>query len=273
MYFFGSPVTAVLNLCMEHRREKKGEKRGKGGRSQLLIRSQHFLCFDRLLSKFMRPTSHFQRRSTENVQQLERSTAEPHTPSSTTVGHRPRTRTTPLSVTIAIHVIRRRENVSFLIGELCLTAVTQNFPKFKKNKRHAVADPELCHHRRQPSSLPSLPVDLVTIRCYTLRRERAETYWWSLLHVDEREGAKTRGRRISLLLPSFDAVVAGMLPTCTRHLATENGDDAWLFRDDGKSNNEVQSRDFKVEKSRTGFEHGMVARISHYFAAGCALGG
>nr|GMD66396.1 hypothetical protein Iba_chr12cCG14620 [Ipomoea batatas] len=38
-----------------------------------------------------------------------------------------------------------------------------------------------------------------------------------------------------------------MLPTCTRHLATENGDDAWMFRDDGKSNNEVQSRDFKVE--------------------------
>nr|GLL37639.1 hypothetical protein BHE74_00010015 [Ipomoea trifida] len=65
----------------------------------------------------------------------------------------------------------------------------------------------------------------------------------------------------------------GMLPTCTRHLATENGDDAWMFRDDGKSNNEVQSRDFKVEKSHTGSEHGMVARISHYIAAGCALGG
>nr|GMD14459.1 hypothetical protein Iba_chr07bCG6610 [Ipomoea batatas] len=38
-----------------------------------------------------------------------------------------------------------------------------------------------------------------------------------------------------------------MLPTCTRHLAMENGGDAWLLRDAGKSDNKMQSRDLKAE--------------------------
>nr|GMC71320.1 Acyl carrier protein 1, mitochondrial [Ipomoea batatas] len=95
------------------------------------------------------------------LQQLEKSTAEPHTPSATTICRRPRSRTTPPSaITIAFHAVRRRENTSFLVGEICFTAVAQNSTEFKKNKRHAVADFRTSL-RRRPSSPPPLFVTAI----------------------------------------------------------------------------------------------------------------
>nr|GMC87310.1 hypothetical protein Iba_chr04dCG18950 [Ipomoea batatas] len=92
------------------------------------------------------------------------------------------------------HTARRRENAFLIVRELCFTVVTQNLIELKKNKRHAVAD-------LRASPPPPSTVAL------SLSPRRSSDH--PLLHVDEREGAKTKGRRISLLLPSFDVAVAG----------------------------------------------------------------